>query len=266
MPTTIIDSQTIYYDEYGCGDPIILIPGLGANRLSWTKQILPLSKKYHVINIDNRDAGNSGQCSGSYDMNDMTNDIAGLIENLQLKPVCVIGISMGSYIAQHLALEYPQYVKKMVLVSSSAGGATHVYPKPEIFSLLNQNPDDDVQTRTRRLFTLITGPGFAETHHEEIEFIVGNALKLPMSHEAYMRQLAAAKTHNTGGTREQLFKVKVPTLVIHGENDPIMPFPNGQILSKEIPGAQFLPLEGVGHLPHIERTDIFNRAVLKFLE
>ncbi len=115
MPTTIIGSQTIYYDEYGSGDPIILIPGLGANRLSWAKQILPLSNKYHIINIDNRDAGNSGQCSGSYDMNDMTNDIAGLIENLQLKSVCIIGTSMGSYIAQYLALEYPQYVKKWCL-------------------------------------------------------------------------------------------------------------------------------------------------------
>lgn len=265
MPTIKIGSQTIFYDEYGSGKTVILIPGLGANRFSWTKQINQFSKKYHIINLDNRDAGSSGQSSGPYDMNDMTNDIAGLIENLDLKSVCIVGISMGSYIAQYLALKYPHYVKKMVLVSSSAGGATHVYPKPEIFALLNQNPDD-VKTRTKRLFTLITGSGFAEKHPEDVELLVENALKFPMSHDAYMRQLAAAKTHNIGGTREYLSRISVPTLVIHGEYDPIMPYTNGQILSKEIPGAKLLSLPNVGHLPHIEVTETFNQAVIEFLD
>jgi len=265
MPITQIGSQQIYYDEYGSGTPIILIPGLGANRFSWMKQISSLSDQYHIINLDNRDAGSSGESTGQYDITDMVFDIAGLIENLSLKSVCVIGISMGGFIAQYLALNYSQYISKIVLVSTSAGGPTHLYPKPEILSLLNQNSDNDTRTRMYRLFSLITNPSFGINKAREIERLVDNALKSPMSHEAYMRQLAAAKTHNIIGTRKQLHKILIPTLVIHGENDPIIPFENGIILSKEIPNAHFLPLTNVGHLPHIEATEIFNRAIMEFI-
>lgn len=135
MPEIKIGSQTIFYEEHGNGEAVILLSGLGANRLSWRKQIIPFSNKYRVFNVDNRDAGNSGQSTNSYDIIDMSNDIAGLIECLDLSSVYVIGISMGSFIAQYLALKLPQTVKKIVLVSSSSGGKTHVYPKHKIFSL-----------------------------------------------------------------------------------------------------------------------------------
>lgn len=265
MPITQIGSQKIYYDEYGSGAPVILIPGLGANRFSWMKQISSLSDQYHIINPDNRDAGSSGRSAGQYDIIDMANDIAGLIENLNLKSVCIIGISMGGFITQYLALNHPQYISKIVLVSTSAGGPTHIFPKPEIFSLLNQNSDDDIRSRTYRLFSLITDSNFKINQTGEIERLVNNALKSPMSHEAYMRQLAASKTHNSIGTRKQLHKILMPTLVIHGENDPIMPYENGKILSKEIPNAHFLSLTDVGHLPHIEATEIFNRVIMEFI-
>lgn len=266
MSTTKIGSQTIYYDEYGSGEAIILIPGLGGTRLGWIKQLVPLSKKYRVINLDNRDAGNSGQSTSSYDINDMADDVAGLIENLNLGSAYVVGISMGGFIAQYLALKHPEYIKKMVLVSTSSGGISHIYPKPEIFSLLTHNPNEDVKTRVRRLQTLITGPGFAGKHPEDIERAVENATQLPMQNEAYLRQLSAAKTHNSIGTREHLSEISVPTLVIHGEYDPIMPYPNGQVLATEIPNAKFLSLHDVGHLPHIEVTDIFNKAILEFFK
>lgn len=266
MSTTKIGLETIYYDEYGSGEPIILIPGLGGTRFGWIKQLVPFSKKYRVINIDNRDGGNSEQSASSYDINDMTNDVVGLIENLNLGSVYVVGISMGGFIAQYLALKHPEYIKKMVLVSTSSGGSSHVYPKPEIFSLLNHNPNEDVKTRVRNLQTLITGPGFVDNHPEDIERAVEYAIKLPMPHEAYQRQLSAAKTHNKVGTREYLSRISVPTLVIHGECDPIMPYPNGQVLATEIPGAKFLSLPNVGHLPHIEVTDTFNKAVLDFFK
>jgi len=110
MPTTQIGLQTIYYDEYGVGEPLILIPGLGGSRLGWSKQIEPFSQKYRVINLDNRDAGSSGQSASAYGIADMADDAAGLIENLNLGSTFVVGVSMGGFIAQHLTLRHPTQV------------------------------------------------------------------------------------------------------------------------------------------------------------
>ena len=265
MPTTQIGAQTIYYDEYGAGHPLILIPGLGGSRLGWSKQIEPFSCKYRVINLDNRDAGSSGRSASAYGIADMADDVAGLINNLGLGSTFVVGVSMGGFIAQHLTLRHPALVKKMVLVSTSAGGAGHVNPAPEIAALLVRDPSEDIVMSVRRSQSMITGPGFAERHPEDIERAVEHAFKLPMSPAAYQRQLNAAMSHRLEGTRARLGEIRVPTLVIHGDSDPLVPYPNGQALAAEIPGAKFMTLPGVGHLPHIEATEVFNRAVMEFL-
>ena len=265
MPTTQIGAQTIYYDEYGAGQLLILIPGLGGSRLGWSKQIEPFLEKYRVINLDNRDAGSSGQSANAYGIGDMADDIAGLIKKLALGSAFVVGVSMGGFIAQHLTLRHPALVKKLVLVSTSAGSAMHVKPAPEIAALLVREPSEDIETRVRRSQAMITGPGFAELHPEDVARAVEHAFKLPMSPEAYQRQLNAAISHTLGGTRARLGEIRVPTLVIHGDSDPLVPYPNGQALAAEIPSAKLLTLPGVGHLPHIEATEEFNRAVGEFL-
>ncbi len=266
MPTTQIGLQTIYYDEYGAGHPLILIPGLGGSRLGWSKQIEPFSKKYRVINLDNRDAGDSGLSAQAYSIPDMADDVAGLIENLNLGAAYVVGVSMGGFVAQHLTLRYPACVKKLVLVATSAGGAGHVNPKPEIAALLVRDPNEDIETRVRRSYAVITGPGFADAHPEDVARAIEHGYRFQMSPEAYQRQLNAAAAHKSGGVRARLAEIRMPTLVIHGDCDPLVPYPNGQALAAEIPGAKFLTLRGVGHLPHIEATDEFNRAVMEFLE
>lgn len=267
MPTTQIGSQTIYYDEYGTGAPLILIPGLGGSRLGWAKQLAPFAQKYRVINLDNRDAGDSGLSVRAYTIADMADDVAGVIENLNLGAAFIVGVSMGGFIAQHLTLRHPARVKKLVLVSTSAGGAGHVNPKPEIAALLVRDPNEDIETRVRRSYAHITGPGFADAHPEDVARAIEHGYRFQMSPAAYQRQLNAAVSHTQGsGTRAHLAEIRVPTLVVHGECDPLVPYANGQTLAAEIPGARLLTLAGVGHLPHIEATEQFNRAVLAFLE
>lgn len=267
MPTTQIGAQTIYYDEYGAGQPLILIPGLGGSRLGWQKQLAPFAQKYRVINMDNRDAGDSGLSARAYTIGDMAEDVAGVIENLNLGAAFVVGISMGGFIAQELTLRYPARVKKLVLVSTSAGGAGHVKPAPEIAALLVRDPNDDIETRVRRSYAHITGPGFADAHPEDVARAIEHGYRFQMSLEAYQRQLNAAISHTQGGgTRARLGEIRVPTLIVHGDYDPLVPYPNGQALAAAIPGARLVTLRGVGHLPHIEATEEFNRAVIAFLD
>ena len=110
--------------------------GLGSTRLGWWKQIKPFAKKFRVINMDNRDAGDSALGTGPYTIADMADDVAGVIRNLHLGRTHIVGILMGGMIAQELAIRYPELVDKLVLVATTAGGPASVNAKPEIAALL----------------------------------------------------------------------------------------------------------------------------------
>lgn len=264
MPTTKVGSHTAYYDDCGAGHPLILIGGLGSTRLGWWKQIEPFSKKFHVINMDNRDAGDSALGTGPYTIADMAEDTAGVVKNLNLGRTHVVGISMGGMIAQELAIRHPDLVDKLVLVATTAGGPTGVNAKPEIAALLMRT-EGDIETRVRRTFTAIAGEGYMAKHPEDLNEIVKNSLAKPMSLESYQRQLGACMAHFTKGTADRLAQIIAPTLVAHGDYDPLIPYPNGKFLAEHIKGARLSTYPGVGHIMPIESPERFNREVLEFL-
>jgi pimeloyl-ACP methyl ester carboxylesterase len=265
MPTTQVGTHTVYYDEHGAGHPLLLLSGLGSSRLGWWKQIEPLSQKYRVINMDNRDAGDSALGTRPYSITDLADDAAGVIKNLNLAPTFVMGISMGGFIALHLAVRHPALVEKLILVSTSAGGATQVNPAPEIAATLIRDPKQDLEAQIRHTYSLIAGPGYMQENPEDLDKIVEYAMAKPMSLESYQRQLGAVMSHRAGGVRDRLGEIHVPTLIIHGAADPLVPYPNGQALAADILNAKLSPYAGVGHLPPIEAPERFNREVMEFL-
>ena len=105
-------------------------------------------------------------------------------------------------------------------------------------------------------------PGYAERHPEEMEHVAENARYRPQPAEAYLRQLQACMGHNAS---DRLSQIHVPTLVIHGDVDPLVPVANGQYLAEHIPGARLILYPDTGHIPIIERADDYNRDVLAFL-
>jgi pimeloyl-ACP methyl ester carboxylesterase len=265
MPTCRVGPQTIYYDEYGSGQPLLLIPGLGGTRLGWRKQTEALSHHFRVINLDNRDAGDSGQAGVAYSIDDMADDIAGLITQLDAGRAHVVGTSMGGFITQHLALRHSEILNKIVLVATTAGGPETVRGKPEIGALLQRDDGEDVETRMRRTLPLIAGPGYMAAHPEDLDEAVRGALALPMPLEAYQRQFGAAEPHVQNGLGDRLPQIKASTLVVHGEADPLIPVANGRYLAAHIPGARLITYPGIGHLLPVEAAERFNRDVLEFL-
>lgn len=264
MNTTQVGSHTVAYDERGAGHPVLFMSGLSSTRLAWWKQIDIFSQKYRVINMDNRDAGDSYPGEGPYTIADMAADTAGLIQNLNLGATHIIGISMGGMIAQELAIRYPQLVDKLVLVSTTAGGPAAVNAKPEIAALLVRQ-EEDLETRVRRTFTAIAGEGYMAAHPEDLDHIVTNSIEKPMTLEGYQRQLGACFGHFGVGTAGQLGKITAPTLVLHGVDDPLIPYPNGQFLAEQVPEARLASFPGVGHLLMIEAPEEFNHEVIEFL-
>ena len=263
MPTTNVGPQTIYYEEHGSGHPLLLIPGLSNSRLTWWKQTGEFSKKYLVIEMDNRDAGDSSPGAGPYTIGDMAEDAAGLIRDLNFGPMHVIGWSMGGFISLELTLRHPDLVERLILVSTSAGGSGFVPAAPEIQASLLPSGHEDIETRVRRIYPILAAPGYMDRRPEDMDRIVEHEKAKRMSLKSYERQFQAVITWR--GVSSRLSDISAPVLVVHGDADRLVPYGNGQFLSAHIAGARLITYAQVGHLPPIEAPDSFNRDVMEFL-
>src|SRR4051812_12602231 len=210
-----------------------------------------------------RDVGDSDPAKEPYTIRELAEDVRGFDRRLALRRASLVGISMGGFIALELALAHPDFVDRLVLVVTSAGGATHVSTSADVMRALMPG-DEDVESGegARRVCSIVAGPGFAELHPEAIEEFVEIARHNPMRVDAYLRQLAACREHDVA---DRLAEVSAPTLVMHGDADPLVRIENGRHLAANIAGAELIVYEGVGHIPEVECAERFNADLIAFL-
>ena len=264
----VADSRRLAYNEVSPPHPrgtILLMTGLGAKRYGWYFQLDEFGRYYRTIAIDHRDISDSDPYEEAYTVMDLADDAAAALRALGVQRAHVIGISLGGFVAMEFALHHPDQLEKLVLVSTSAGGATHVQPSQEIAALLAPGSREHIDPGdlARKNYTAITGPGFAENYPQAIENFAEIARYRPVHRAAYTRQLQAALGQDV---TQQLESIKAPTLVIHGDADPLVPPPNGDYLATHIPGATHIVYHNVGHIPIVENYEQFNHDVLTFLE
>ncbi|HEU0025614.1 MAG TPA: alpha/beta fold hydrolase [Ktedonobacterales bacterium] len=266
--SVLIGGRKLAYDEARPANladekgTILLLTGLGSKRLGWARQVEAFGREYRTIAMDHRDTGDSDEVSESYTVANLADDAAALLGALGIARAHVVGISLGGFTALQFALRHPDLLDKLVLVSTSAGGSAHVPPAPEIAAILAPAPGMEVGERAIRHYSQIMAAEFVAAHPEELERIAETARYRPQSAAGYMRQLQAALTHDVA---DSLHHIIAPTLVIHGDFDPLVPPANGQFLAARISGARHIVYPGVGHIPIIERAEDFNRDVLAFL-
>ena len=140
MPRVLASDIEIHYEEYGAGEPLLLIAGLGANVCDWAPQIPTLTQHYRVIAFDNRGAGRSDKPDGTYTISQLASDTAGLMNALGIDSAHVLGHSMGGFVAQELALSHPQRLRSLVLSAATCGGTRSVPPPPSSMHLLTNLP------------------------------------------------------------------------------------------------------------------------------
>jgi pimeloyl-ACP methyl ester carboxylesterase len=253
--------RTINYAVSGDGPPLLLIRGLGGQGVDWGTTAERLASRFRVITFDNRDAGANEPETAAYSIDDMADDAAGLLRALGIDKAHVIGHSMGGFIAQHLALNHPDLIDHLILVGTSplAGAALG---QPLVPPTEEEWVADPVE-RTRKRAPESHAPGYFDTHADELEAMAQLAATNRMTREGYARQIAAiSDTHNV---RDRLGEIDIPTLVIHGDVDPLVGLKGGQLLAQGIPGATLKVYPGVGHHPFREAAEDFHRDVDAFL-
>src|SRR5690606_15659298 len=142
MPKARSNGIELYYEIHGSGKPLILIAGLGYSHWQWHKMIPLLAEHFQVITFDNRGVGQSEKPAGPYTAQMLAQDTIGLLDELNLEKAVIAGHSMGGFIAQSIALDFPQRVEKLILCSTNFGGPNHVPVTPEAMKVLTDVSSD----------------------------------------------------------------------------------------------------------------------------
>ena len=258
MPKAVANRIHIEYETFGdpSAHPLLLIGGLADQLIHWDDDLCrDLSRRGHyVIRFDNRDAGLStkfDQTASPYTLDDMADDAVGLLDALGISRAHICGASMGGMIAQTVAIRHLSRVLSLISIYSTTGNRDLPPPKPEIMGLLLAPAPSEREAYIHHmvsLFKAMAGPGFP-FDEAWTRMITARAYDRCYCPEGTGRQLLAIM--NQVNRKKALAFVTVPTLVIHGTDDPVVPVEAGIDTAEAIPGAHLMLIEGMGHdLPH----------------
>ena len=255
------DGARIHYELHGDGPPVLLIMGLGSNAYGWYRTIPWLSQHHRVIAFDNRGVGRSDVPEGPYTMAQMAADTAAVIQASGHERVDVIGASLGGMIAQHLTLAHASRVRSLTLICTTPGGPNSVRAADNVLAAMVEGGEDP-STIYRRNAWFLYSDDTRTNHPERIEDDLVHRQKIPTTPAGYLGQVQAAMGHDTW---DQLSSIAVPTLVVHGTADLLIPPDNGRLLAERIAGAQLVLVPGAGHMLQSDGGDVTREAILAFL-
>jgi pimeloyl-ACP methyl ester carboxylesterase len=261
MPIAEVNGQRLYHEVHGDGEPLLCVAGLTCDTLVWIPQIQAFAESHRTVIFDNRDAGQSSMAGGEYEIADMARDALALADHLELDTFHLLGVSMGGAIAQEIALQAPERVQTLTLAVTFPAGGTYACRLGEVWS--RRVAEVSYEQHVDELMLLNHSEGFYD-HPEMVEFIRTAMLNNPHPQppEAFARQIAACGRHDT---RDRLRSLTMPTHVIGGEYDILVPVWKSREVASLIPGAKLTVLEGAPHGLSVERADEFNAAVLGFI-
>jgi 3-oxoadipate enol-lactonase len=260
------DGLKLRYEIRGSGEPVALIMGFSGSGRGWGEAFLKLMEvRFKIFVIDNRGTGESDKPDAEFTLADMAADIAAVLDHAKTPRAHIFGISMGGMIAQEFALAYPERTRGLVLGCTN-GGASHSVPAdPAAIANLIPAPGIDPIEQARRAFSVACGKAFLNSAAGQ-EILsqaiaeMGNYPITPM--HTFMRQGQAIGGFDSFA---RLGQIKSPTLIIHGDDDSIVPYPNAEVLQGAIAGSKKHTLKAAGHMFFWEVPDEAARAAGDFL-
>jgi pimeloyl-ACP methyl ester carboxylesterase len=268
VPRAQANGIEIEYETFGdsSNPAILLVMGLGIQMLGWHEAFCQMlvDRGYFAIRYDNRDVGLSSKIedgpepdlmklmagdasSASYTLHDMAGDAAGLLDALAIEKAHVVGVSMGGMIGQTLAIEHPDRVLSLTSIMSTTGNQAVGQPRQDVMmALIAPAPGDregyvDFETK---MFQMIGSPEYPMPE-DELRELIGRSYDRMHYPAGFLRQLTGIIA--SGDRTEALASVTAPTVVIHGEADPLIQVDGGEATAKAIPGAKLVKIAGMGH-------------------
>jgi 3-oxoadipate enol-lactonase len=258
MPTAHVNGITVNYLLEGDGEEtLVLINGLADDLLSWDFQVPAfLAAGFRVLRFDNRGIGETDKPAGPYTSRLLADDAKALVDHLGITGFHLMGVSMGGMIAQEYALAYGDDLRSLTLACTYAAPDAFCSTMFAMWADLARGLGVPFVMRDVALWAF-TGPFFTERAAEAAEF--AEAMEsLDMSVEAYLSQLNVIQTHSG-----RVGEIAVPTLVLAGEEDILIPVRLSRTLHESIPGSQWKTVPG-GHACLWETPDPYNQAVIEF--
>jgi pimeloyl-ACP methyl ester carboxylesterase len=260
MPLVQInDIQMVYTDE-GAGRPVLLIHGYPFNRSLWNEQVAALSGSYRVIAPDLRGFGESGSSDGSSTMNRMAQDLAALLDHLQIPRVTIGALSMGGYVTFAFYKLFASRVRALILADTRAQADTEEAKQNRARQAEKALAEGMAGIADAMLPKLLT-PDTVSKRPEIVKRVRDMMLKTkPEGAAAALRGMAERDDQTS-----LLSKITVPTLIVVGAEDAITPVTDSEKMHESVAGSRLVVLENAGHVSNLERTEKFNEALLDFL-
>jgi pimeloyl-ACP methyl ester carboxylesterase len=267
VPRAKANAIELEYETFGdrAAKPLLLVAGLSQQLIGWDDDFCSqlADRGFHVIRFDNRDCGLStwmeeagpadiaaafsGNAKPAYQLDDLADDAVGLLDALGIGAAHVVGASMGGFIAQLVAINHPDRVLSLTSIMSGPGGHDEVGPKPEGAAVLMARPPATREERIEQGMSL---------HHA----LLGSRDPFDEAFERARATRAVDRAYYPAGIGRQLVAIlaaksrlerlkalRVPTLVIHGIDDVLVPVENGRLVAAAVPGARLVEFEGMGH-------------------
>jgi pimeloyl-ACP methyl ester carboxylesterase len=245
MPYAHVNGVNLHYDIHGQGQPLLFINGLGQPSIGWDPELIQaLAKTHQVITYDNRGTGLSDKPDEPYTIAMFAGDAIGLLDLLGIPRAHAFGVSMGGMIAQELGAHYPERIASLTLGCTTPGGRNAVQAPPESLKMLEGRAGMTPEEAGREGWKLSFSDEFIRTHQAELEANLQRMLAHVTPRFAYERHFQATMTLRVF---KHLKDIKIPTLVVTGRDDILIPAANSEIIAREIPGAELKIFENAGH-------------------
>src|SRR3954468_21457563 len=251
----------LHWESSGTGEPVLMIMGLGLSGGAWWRTVPVLSRSLRVITFDNRGVGRSRARFHSYTTEAMADDAVSVLDLAGVEHAHVYGFSLGGMVAQQVALRHADRVRSLVLGATHPGGPRAVRPSAEVLAFFGRRASLTPEEAARASVPFNYGPRGRGEHPDRIAEDIRRRLAHPFPQRAYRAQMVAATLHNA---HRRLAQLTVPTLVVHGLEDRVVPVANAQILAERIPGAE-LRLLDAGHLYPTEQPEV-DEDIARFFE
>ena len=260
MSSILVGDIQLAYTDAGLGQPVVLLHGYPFNRSLWNEQVSALGNSYRVITPDLRGLGESDASQGPATMNRMAQDVAALLDHLEISRAVVGGLSMGGYVALAFYKEFPSRVRSLILADTRAPADTEEGKQTRHQQAEKALAEGMAGIADSMLPKLLT-PETVSKRPDLVKRVRDMMLKTKPEGAAGALLGMAEREDQTA----LLSQISCPTLILVGREDPITPVADSEKMHREIAGSRLVVIENAAHVSNLERTDQFNEELMRFL-